>query len=137
MLAFLKSEEREKGLTPVHKKALRKLIKQMANFLLETKQTSRGIERYTHFIVERKVHLTIRKTFFSEVFAKNLHNTSLTEVMAVAIQFNDWMPEARYVRTEVGIHHHCNFDVYNATFNGRTIVFKTKDNGNVYSMRIM
>lgn len=109
----------------------------MADMLLEKRKTTRGIERYAHIIVEHEVLLTIRKAFFTKVFAKNRNNDSLAETMTLAIQFNNWMPEAKFIKTETGIHHACNFDVYKATYNGRTIEFKAKDNGYVYSMRIL
>lgn len=88
-------------------------------------------------VYENGTVLTIRKKFLDETFAKNLHNCRLAETMEVATHFKEWIPYARFIRTEEGIHHPYSFSVYHTSYNGVNIEFKAKDDGCVYMMHFL
>jgi hypothetical protein len=81
----------------------------------------------------------INKTFFTETFAKNIHNKKLEETMKLATQVNDWLPTAGFVTEEEGKHHPYNFKVFETVFNGFNILAKAKvtDGIYLYTMRII
>ena len=88
-------------------------------------------------VCESGTLLTVRRRFLDETFAKNLHNSRLAETMGIAKHFEEWIPCAKFRRKESGIHHPCSFLVYHASYNGADIEFKAKDDGNVYTMRLL
>lgn len=95
-------------------------------------------ERFvTISVLESGTELTVRKGFLDETIAKNRHNSHLVETMETAIHFEEWIPNAQFIRTETGIHHTSPFSVYHTTYNGVNIEFKTKENGHVYTMRLL
>lgn len=59
--------------------------------------------------------------------------------MKIATEYKKWMNDAKFVRTETGRHHPCNFNVYNVQYQGQIIEFKTMvtSEENLYTMRII
>lgn len=82
--------------------------------------------------------LVVNKKFFSETFAKNIHNKRLAETMVLATKVELWLPSAIKTGIEKGMHHKCDFWVYEATYDGVQIQCKVKDQKEkmVYTMRI-
>lgn len=83
--------------------------------------------------------LIINRTFFSEVYAKNIKSKKLAETMRLATKAEYWIPDAKYIRNEAGRHHSCQFKVFEADIDGVTIEFKVKINPTeliMYNMRI-
>lgn len=82
--------------------------------------------------------LVVNKDFFSETFYRNYHNRRLAKTMDIAIHVAEWLPTVRYVGWEPGKHHNYGFRVYEAEYDGETIVCKAKDIEPriVYTMRI-
>lgn len=74
---------------------------------------------------------------FNEIYSKNINRNNLYEVLTVAQDFSSWIPRAKFIRTEAGIHHQFNFNVYEVTVNGKRIEFKTKltDAEYLYNLR--
>lgn len=88
-------------------------------------------------VCENGTLLTIRRRFLDETFAKNLHNNHLAETMEAAKHFEEWIPCAKFRRKESGKHHPCSFLVYHSSYKGISIEFKVKDDGSVYTMRLL
>ena len=79
---------------------------------------------------------------FGETFAKSNKKRSgnLALTMELATQIAEWLPKARYARTEAGKHHPFPFDVYETIVNGTKVECKVamKHSGAyVYTMRII
>lgn len=70
--------------------------------------------------------LHIGKKFFSETFAKSKNSRRLAETMRLATEVNEWIGNARYIRTEPGRHHDFNFNVYEVEVAGQRIELKAK-----------
>lgn len=70
--------------------------------------------------------LQIGKKFFSETFAKCKNSRRLAETMQMATRINEWIYNARYVRTEAGRHHDYDFRVYEIDVAGQKIELKAK-----------
>lgn len=89
--------------------------------------------------IKNEKEIIINKRSFEEIYAKNIKNEDLSSVMEIARNFNVWLPTARFVRTEYGIHHDFDFNVYEANFNGKTIEIKTKlvNEEILYNIRIL
>ena len=58
---------------------------------------------------------------------------------SVPVILSKWIPEATRIRTEAGIHHSCDFSVYQVTYQGQTIEFKCKitDGELLYMMKFI
>ena len=93
--------------------------------------------RKTYTIGSRSLILT--KKFFDEVFAKSVRNNSCKQHMQTAMEVKEWLPKIQYVRSEMGKHHRCTFNVYIAEHNGLKLEIKTKvtDAEYLYNMRIV
>ena len=77
--------------------------------------------------------------YINETFSKNKRNRKLAKTMSLATMVEKWMPLAKVVRTEDGIHHSCNFLVFEATYLDVTIEAKARDHGAysiLHTMRI-
>ena len=83
--------------------------------------------------------LHIGKKFFTETYSKCKNSRRVAETMEMATHIGEWITEATHLRPEVGRHHNFNFEVFTASFNGRTIEFKAKCTEGliVYLMRIL
>lgn len=68
----------------------------------------------------------VGKVFFTETAAKSKRNPDVVHVLRTATDFSKWIPKATRVRTEAGLHHNCDFSVYQVTYQGQTIEFKCK-----------
>ncbi|MBP3405358.1 MAG: hypothetical protein J6N18_04590, partial [Kiritimatiellae bacterium] len=66
------------------------------------------------------------KKFLSETFAKSKNSRRLAETMRLATEVNEWIGNARYIRTEPGRHHDFNFNVYEVEVAGQRIELKAK-----------
>ena len=83
--------------------------------------------------------VVINKDYINETFSKNKRNRKLAKTMSLATMVEKWMPLAKVVRTEDGIHHSCNFLVFEATYLDVTIEAKARDHGAysiLHTMRI-
>ena len=69
----------------------------------------------------------------------NPNHCKLVHVLKTATDFSKWIPEATRIRTEAGIHHSCDFSVYQVTYQGQTIEFKCKitDGELLYMMKFI
>lgn len=83
--------------------------------------------------------IVVNKSFFGEIFAKNIKNKRLAMTMELATKANEWLPDAKYVREEDGIHHEFKFDVYQTEYNDMIIEFKVKKTSEmiIYNMRLL
>lgn len=83
--------------------------------------------------------IVVNKSFFGETFAKNIKNKRLAMTMELATKANEWLPDAKYVREEDGIHHEFKFDVYQTEYNDMIIEFKVKKTSEmiIYNMRLL
>lgn len=89
---------------------------------------------------EKGQDIIVNKGTFSEIYHKNQNRNNLDEIIDVAHDYKEWMPTAELVTpNEQGIHHGFNFNVYRATYNGRTIEIKTKltDAEYLYNIRFI
>lgn len=83
--------------------------------------------------------LKVRKTFFTETISKSIRHRNFSRTMDYLTNFDKWMGNATFIRIEPGIHHDCEFIVYEASWDGKTIEFKvmvTNVGNLVYTMRI-
>ena len=82
--------------------------------------------------------LIVNRPFFNETIAKNIRNPRLAKTMELATQIENWLPSAQCTGKEAGLHHNCDFLVYEANWEGIDIEFKVKDQTEktVYTMRI-
>ena len=83
--------------------------------------------------------VVINKDYINETFSKNKRNRKLAKTMSLATMVEEWMPLAKIVRTGDGIHHSCNFLVFEATYLDVTIEAKARDHGAysiLHTMRI-
>ena len=83
--------------------------------------------------------IVVNGKFFSEVFAKNIYCDNLAEVMEIAKLYKEWLPTAKYLRIEDGLHHDFQFKVYEAIIKGQKIEIKTKitDAEYLYNLRFI
>ena len=81
----------------------------------------------------------VGKVFFTETAAKSKRDPDVVHVLRTATDFSKWIPEATRIRTEAGIHHSCDFSVYQVTYQGQTIEFKCKitDGELLYMMKFI
>lgn len=81
----------------------------------------------------------VGKVFFTETAAKSKRNPDVVHVLRTATDFSKWIPKATRVRTEPGLHHSCDFSVYQVTYQGQTIEFKCKitDGELLYMMKFI
>lgn len=61
-----------------------------------------------------------------EIFTKNVKGEYLLEVMNALRDYDAWMPQMKFVRTEQGRHHDCTFNVYTMEYKGDSYEVKTK-----------
>lgn len=85
--------------------------------------------------------ILLKKDFFKETFAKGNKpdNSRFAEQMELATKITEWLPKAKYVRTEAGKHHPYPFDVYETTVGGVSIECKVAmkySGAYAYTMRI-
>lgn len=114
-------------------------VKQWADNNLPT-VTIRGAKARKDFLhTADNHHIGISRRFFNETAAKNKRNPDIVHVMKIATEYKKWMNDAKFVRTEAGRHHPCNFNVYNVQYQGQIIEFKTMvtSEENLYTMRII
>lgn len=117
---------------------LRKAVKQWFNTKFQFIQTPKGREQFVLIsILGTRELVKINKSFFTETIAKNRWNKYFFETIETAKEFEQWMPNALFVRKEDGKHHPYTFSVYHATFNNLKIEFKVKEDGCVYMMRLI
>lgn len=83
--------------------------------------------------------IVVNGKFFSEVFAKNIYCDNLAEVIEIAKLYKEWLPTAKYLRIEDGLHHDFQFKVYEAIIMGQKIEIKTKitDAEYLYNIRFI
>lgn len=83
--------------------------------------------------------LHIGKKFFTETYSKCKNSRRVAETMETATFVNEWIGNARYVRTEEGRHHDFNFAVFKAEYNGQEIEIKAKmtEGMIVYLMKLL
>ena len=81
----------------------------------------------------------VGKVFFTETAAKSKRDPDVVHVLRTATDFSKWIPEATRIRTEAGIHHSCDFSVYQVTYQGQKIEFKCKitDGELLYMMKFI
>lgn len=117
---------------------LRKQCRQWFNTHVHPVRIGNREERFVTICVhESGTKLTVRKGFLDETIAKNRFNSHLVKTMETATHFEEWIPNAQFIRTETGIHHSSPFSVYHTSYHGVNVEFKTKDNGQVYTMRLV
>lgn len=117
---------------------LRKQCRQWFNTHVQPVSIGNREERFvTICVLESETKLTIRKGFLDETIANNRYNSRLIETMETATHFEEWIPNAQFIRTETGVHHPFPFSVYHTSYKGVNVEFKTKDNGQVYTMRLI
>lgn len=71
--------------------------------------------------------LLFRPTFFKETLAKCVRRKNTGETMRFAFDFAKWARKMRLIRIEKGIHHDCNFRVYEVKYKGKRVELKAKD----------
>lgn len=117
---------------------LRKQCRHWFNTHVQPVRIGNREERFvTICVLESGAKLTVRKGFLGETIDKNKCNSRLVETMETATHFEEWIPNAQFIRTETGVHHPFPFSVYHTSYNGVDVEFKTKDNGQVYTMRLI
>lgn len=75
----------------------------------------------------------------TETISKSIRHRNFSRTMDYLTNFDKWMGNATFIRIEPGIHHDCEFIVYEASWDGKTIEFKvmvTNVGNLVYTMRI-
>lgn len=92
-----------------------------------------------NFIKNSGNAIIVNSKFFDEVFAKNIYCDNLAEVMEIAKLYKEWLPTAKYLRIEDGLHHDFRFKVYETVINGQKIEIKTKltDAEYLYNIRFI
>ena len=83
--------------------------------------------------------LIVNKGFLSKTFSQNARYGLLAQTMDLATKVDMWLPSASLVGIETGVHHKCNFLVYEADFEGVRVQCKVKDQAEkmAYTMRII
>lgn len=83
--------------------------------------------------------IIVNSNYFGEVFARNKNNDNLAEIIEIAKRYKEWLPTAKYLRIEDGLHHDFQFKVYEATIKGQKIEIKTKitDAEYLYNIRFI
>lgn len=83
--------------------------------------------------------IIVGKKFFSETFAKNIHNKQLAKTIDLATEFEKWIPLLHSPIEEPGIDHNFPFNAYRITYKGYNIEFKAKLTAGeiAYTMRIL
>lgn len=71
--------------------------------------------------------LIFRRTFFKETLSKCVRKNNTGETMQIAFEFEKWAKKLKYVGTELGRHHDCEFRVYEVIYTGKRIELKAKD----------
>lgn len=135
--ALIKKEKINK-LNAADKKEISKAVVEWANRHLMEVTLPNGQKAKRLEIKNNGEKLIVNKRFFSETFAKNNRNPRLGETMKLATMISLWMPEANLIGIEKGVHHICNFLVYEVTYKGISIQCKVKDGQEkiVYTMRL-
>lgn len=132
----LEGEEKRKTAT-----IAQRVSKDIANWTtehLEAKTINNQLV-YSKTIYNNDTPIDVRKKFFTETIAKNIRNEQLEIVMECAKEFEQWLPDAIETRIEEGIHHNCNFKVYEAIWKAYTIECKammTDQGEKLYTMKI-
>lgn len=130
---------KSKQLTTTEFKDVTSKVKQWTNKNLPT-TTIRGVDAKKDYIFTAdKHHIGISKRFFNETAAKNKRNADIVHVMKIATEYRTWMKKAIFVRSEIGRHHPCTFNVYNVQYQGQILEFKTMVTieENLYTMRLI
>lgn len=140
LIRELAQKEHSNKLTKEERLAIRDNVRQWANEHLPEVSTFTGTAK--RLVIKNNdtgSDIILNKGFFDETFAKNLHNSKLAETMLLAMKADEWLPDAKFVRTEQGRHHQFNFNVYSAQINGVKIECKAKvTSGEIlYTMRII
>lgn len=83
--------------------------------------------------------ILIGKKFFSETFAKNIHNKRLAKTMELATHINEWIGLAKCKGNEPGKHHNFDFRIYEVEYKGQIIQLKAKvtDGFLAYNMKLL
>ena len=83
--------------------------------------------------------IIVNSNYFGEVFARNKNNDNLAEIIEIAKRYKEWLPTAKYLRIEDGLHHDFQFKVYETTIKGQKIEIKTKitDAEYLYNIRFI
>lgn len=95
---------------------------------LEPSVTSSGQKTNQKLVTSKDGdELIFRRKFFDETLAKCCRKKNVGETMQFAFEFEQWAKKLTLVRTETGIHHDCDFRVYECTYQGKRIEMKAKD----------
>lgn len=140
LIRNLVQKEHSTKLTKEERLAIRDNVKRWANEHLPEVKTSTGTAK--RLVIKNNdtgADIILNKGFFDETFAKNLYNSKLAETMLLAMRIDEWLPNAKFLRTEQGRHHQFKFNVYSAQIDGITIECKAKvTSGEIlYTMRII
>lgn len=71
--------------------------------------------------------LIFRRKFFNETLAKCCRKKNVGSTMQIAFEFEQWAKDLKFIRKEQGIHHNCEFRVYECTYQGNRIELKAKE----------
>lgn len=133
-------KEKTARLTKEERKNIRNAVEQWAETHLPEVDLPTGVAKRLYIKnTETGDEFVLNKGFFSETFAKNLYNRQLAETMNLATRISEWLPSAKFVRTEKGKHHNFDFKVFIANVEGTDVECKAKvTDGNIlYTMRII
>lgn len=138
VLVNMVKKEESSSLTSADAKRIRQTVTTWANEHLPEVKMNNGQKAKRLIIKNGADSLVVNKRFFSETFAKNVRHKELAKTMEMSTRIEAWLPGAVLVRKEAGEHHNCDFLVYEASYDNRTIECKVKDQGEkmVYTMRI-
>lgn len=104
---------------------------------LEPSVTSSGQQTNQKLVTSKDGdELIFRRKFFDETLAKCCRKKNVGETMQIAFEFEQWAKKLTLVRTEAGIHHDCDFRVYECTYKGKRIELKAKDTAGYISYMI-
>ena len=140
----MKQRESATILSSDERKSIRKASEKWASMHLETVTNDFGQITNQLIIKHNRMPqgIILNRSFFGETFAKSnkKRTRNLAQTMELAVQITEWLPKAKYIRTEAGKHHPFPFDVYEAEVNGTKVECKVAmkySGAAVYTMRII
>lgn len=126
-------------LTEQDRMSIRKATEEWAERHLPETTLPNGQKAKRLVIENSGERLNVNKGFLSKTFSQNARYGLLAQTMDLATKVDMWLPSASLVGVETGVHHKCNFLVYEADFEGTRVQCKVKDQAEkmVYTMRII
>lgn len=131
--------KKEAAMTDQDRVAVRKAADEWAERHLPETTLPNG-QKAKRLVVENDGKmLIVNKGFISKTFSQNARHELLAETMDLATKVGMWLPSASLVAVEAGVHHKCNFLVFETEFEGKKLQCKVKDQAEkiVYTMRII